>query len=193
MMPFPMYQTPAPQPRFAPPTGFPQSPPQSFPQAANPRGTNPYPAPSSIPWQAAPASPVLAAQAAQINQPKARGYAPEPKAQAQAQAPAMPKAIQLPSPEELGLKSQPAVGSAMVLPAAMPATSPVAVDWNQTHARLRQMGAIAFTVNQLPDGMTRVILTLPTGQSGHSREVLAIGMTEAAAVASMFDRIGEVK
>ena len=179
MMPFPMYQAPAPQPRLAPP--------QSFPQAAHPQGTNPYYAPASNPWQAAPApSPVLAAQAAQINQPKARAYAPEPKPQ----APVTPKAIQLPTPEELGLASQPAAGSAMNRPASLPAANPAAVDWNQTHARLRQMGAVAFAVNQLPDGMTRVNLTLPTGQPGQTREVLAIGITEAAAVASMFERIG---
>lgn len=167
MMPFPMYQTPAPQP---------------YPQA-----NNPYSAPAPTSWQAAPMqsaptqAPVLAAQAAQINQPKARGYAPEPKPA----APAMPKFIQLPTPEELGLKSQPI--PAVILPAATPAT----VDWNQTHARLRQMGALAFTVNQLPDGTTRVNLTLPAGQPGQTRDILAIGVTEAAAVATMFERIGD--
>ena len=101
----------------------------------------------------------------------------------------MAKAIQLPTPEELGLTTQPTSGSAMILPA----TNSAAVDWNQTHARLRQMGAVAFAVNQLPDGMTRVNLTLPTGQPGQTREVLAIGITDAAALASMFERIGEVK
>ena len=118
-----------------------------------------------------PQSPVLAAQASTTNQPKARGYAPE----VQPTPAPKPRPIQLPTPAELGLANP--------VPAA---TS--SVDWNQTHARLQQLGALGFHLDRLPDGSTRVTLLLPARQAGRSQQVECLAVSDAAAVAAALER-----
>lgn len=153
MIPVPYYQAPQPVPQT-----------YTLPAPAQPY----RPAPAG--WQSSPTpSPVLAAQAAQINQPKARGYAPEAPP-----TPATPPPFKLPSPEQLGLNVQPTP------------TAPQ-VDWNATHARLRQLGATGFHLDHLPGGVTRVTVVLPTNPSD---PVVVLASSDAAAIATMFERIG---
>lgn len=181
MIPYPMYQqpqasTPMPGvPNYGQPApqGFGQP---SFPQAAAQPYTPPQVATQAptgnTGWQP---SPVLAAQALATNQPKARGYSPDPAPtppstppQALPVAPpAPPAALRLPAPEELGI--------------GRPAAPAAAVDWNQAHARMRELGVARFGVTRL-GGAVRVSMELPGGQVVHG-----MGDSEAAALTMAFD------
>lgn len=174
MIPVPFFQS-QPQPQMA----------QPQPYAVPPTPYNNVPAG----WQANPPaqSPVLAAQAAQTNQPRMRGYAPEAMPQPQS-----PRMLKLPAPEHLGL----AVESPTVLPTSLPAAAPTPaaaeIDWNATHARLRQMGAVGFHLDHLPGNVTRVTVLMPSGQPGQSQPVEVIASTEAAAIATLLERLRNV-
>ena len=85
-----------------------------------------------------------------------------------------PSPVTLPTPEQLGVACTPA--------AARPAATPEAVDWNATHTRLRQLGALGWQVARLPQGGYRFTFLLPTAQPNCSRHVEATGASEAEAV-----------
>jgi hypothetical protein len=165
-MPIPFFHQPAPQPQYVPQPA-PRMPAPTYPppQAIAPPGGNGW-NPTS--------SPVLAEQAAQINQPKVRGAAPEP-----APIP-VPRTLSLPSPEQLGLARQ---GN------PPPAQTNPMVDWNALHARLRQLGATGLHLDTLPGGVVRVTVLVPAAD-GETRPVEAIASTESAAVETLWQRIG---
>ena len=80
----------------------------------------------------------------------------------------------LPTPEQLGVACTPAAGR--------PAAAPETVDWNATHTRLLQLGALGWQVARLPQGGYRFTFLLPTAQPNCSRHVEATGASEAEAV-----------
>ena len=80
----------------------------------------------------------------------------------------------MPTPTELGL--------------ANPSPIPAPVDWNQTHARLNQLGALGFHLDHLSDGSTRVTLLLPARQPGRSQQVECLANSDAAAVTAALER-----
>lgn len=155
-MPFPIYQT-QPPPAFAMPA----------PTYA--------PSPVAAGWQPAPSAPratqpVLAAQAATLNQPTFRGAGPEPKP-AVAPPPRAPlQPIALPSPRELGLGPAPT------------GATPARLDWNDAVARLQRVGASGFRLDPLPQGGARFSVVLPTADPGRTRTLEAVGRTETDAV-----------
>lgn len=196
MIPYPIYQqqpqqaaTPFPgmpnygQPAYGQPT-FAQ-PPQTAIAQPSPQ---PY-MPPQVPagnggWQPGP---VLAAQALATNQPKARGYSPDPTpttlpltlspftpSPAATASPPTPHAgripLRLPSPEDLG-----------VGPAAPDAPAPAVVDWNRAHARMRELGVVRFGITRV-DGGVRISMELPGG-----RVVNGLGATESSALESAFE------
>jgi hypothetical protein len=81
-----------------------------------------------------------------------------------------PKRLALPSPEELGL------GAAAV------ARSVLAVDWNATHQRLKEMGAVGFHIDHPRAGVTQITFWLPTSEPGRTQLIEATAATEAEAV-----------
>jgi hypothetical protein len=85
--------------------------------------------------------------------------------------------VTLPAPEQLGV-------------APAPAVTAEAVDWNATHARLRQFGALGWQLARLPQGGYRFTLLLPTAQPNCSRHVEATGATEAEAVRRALASVG---
>lgn len=127
-------------------------PPQPQPQ---PRYVTPQPqANGTMP----PPPPVLAANNVK---PKVRAQAPDP-------VPPAPHIV-LPSPEALGIQVAP--------------TAPkTAVDWNQIHVRLEQLGIVNLRRDRLPQGGFRVVLALP------GQQVEGTGATEAAAMTVALQR-----
>ncbi len=105
----------------------------------------------------------------------ANNIKPKVRAQAPDATPPNPPQISLPSPEALGIQ---------VTAAAPRATAPApAVDWNQIHARLEQLGIVNLHRDRLPQGGFRVTLALPGQQP-----VEGIGATEAAAMMAALQR-----
>jgi hypothetical protein len=86
---------------------------------------------------------------------------------------ASPAPLTLPAPEQLGV-SAPCAGGAPPLVAV--------VDWNATHARLRQLGAISVQMVKLSTGGFRFTFLLPTDEPSRTRHVEATGQSEAEAV-----------
>jgi hypothetical protein len=80
-----------------------------------------------------------------------------------------PSPVMLPTPEQLGV-------------ACTPPAPPETVDWNATHTRLRQLGALGWQVARLPQGGYRFTFLLPTAQPNCSRHVEATAASEAEAV-----------
>jgi hypothetical protein len=127
-------------------------------------------------WNAAPpiapSQPRMPAPAALASATPHPNSAPRPTIRLQAADEFLVKApapLVLPSPETLGI---PAL--------------PLSLDWNQTHEKLRQLGALGFHLDHLPNGDYRVTLMIPFGnQNAHQIEV--IGNTEAAAVNSALE------
>jgi hypothetical protein len=162
------------------PPNFPVAGPPGWPQqpTAQPKQTLPPPPPSGL----AAANPP-AGQA----KPKARAASPDPTPPVPPPLPAPPPAappaptrVVLPSPEELGIK----VG----VPAPAPAAVVAALDWNQIHARLEQLGVIHFQRDRLPQGGFRVTCSLPTGTPAQAHQVEAVAATESAAVLDALQR-----
>jgi len=100
----------------------------------------------------------------------------------------------MPSPEQLGVTGSAGATAAIAAPVAttqpvaMPAWSPPAnanvaanVDWNTTHARLRQLGVTAFHLDRVNDGF-RVTCLIPANREGQTHQIESEGATEAAAV-----------
>src|SRR4051812_15622305 len=84
------------------------------------------PAPQPQPQVAMPAPP---AKLALPPAPTVAAQPPAPKVRAVAED--VPPRLTLPSPEALGIT-------------VVPAPQPVAVDWNQVHARLEQLGVVRY-------------------------------------------------
>jgi hypothetical protein len=148
------------------PFGMPAPQMQSFP-AAPPRA-------QFVP-QAAPTRPSVAAvaQPTVAPRPKVRAVSADP-------TPGVPPRLALPNPEDLGIR----LASAPVLPAA----APMAVDWNQVHARLDRLGVVNFRRDRLPQGGFRVTFTLPGAAALPGGQVEATGDTEASAVLAALQR-----
>jgi hypothetical protein len=139
-------------------------------------------------WQSGPPQqpPVLAAQAAGLNQAKVRGAIPDtpPAPPAPPQPPQPPQPLRLPSPAEFG------IATPTIVPVANTSTMPVtlipnakvapAFDWNEALGRLQRLGAQQFHIDQLPDGRATVTLLLPEGAS--CRHIRITGATSADAM-----------
>ncbi|MFO0867138.1 MAG: hypothetical protein U0744_21280 [Gemmataceae bacterium] len=103
----------------------------------------------------------------------------------------------MPSPEQLGVTgSAGATAAAMTpvstpTPIAMPTPPPryseetahqaPAVDWNATHARLRQLGVTGFHLDRTGEGF-RVTCLIPASRTGQTHQIESEAGTEAAAV-----------
>ena len=55
------------------------------------------------------------------------------------------------------------------------------VDWNTTHARLRQLGVTGFHLDRVNDGF-RVTCLIPANRDGQTHQIESEDATEAAAV-----------
>jgi hypothetical protein len=138
-------------------------------------------------WQIGPPAsqqpPVLAAQAAGLNQAKVRGAIPDTSPTAPP-PPQPPQPLRLPSPAELGIAAPtviPVANTSTVPATLIPnATPAVAFDWNEALGRLQRLGAQQFHIDQLPGGGASVTLVLPDGGTG--RHVHTTGATSADAV-----------
>jgi len=121
---------------------------------------------NAVPPQAAP-QPRMPVPAAMASVPTSR---PTIRLQAPEELLVRPPApLVLPSPEALGIRI------------ATPT-----LDWNKTHEKLHQLGALGFHEERLPSGDYRVTLMIPFGnQKAHQIEV--IGTNEAAAVNSALE------
>src|SRR5262245_14719092 len=159
--------------------GFPMMPQQisatAFPQA--PQGAFPVAPPAPIVWQTPPAPRNVAPQATMpVNAAMARDQAPRPifRAQAPDAPPPPPAPLHLPSPEALGITTaQPAQTAAAVSD----------IDWNNVRARLRQLGAVGFHLDQVDGGQWRATFLMPvSGQQ--ARHVEASAASDAIAVLS---------
>jgi hypothetical protein len=155
-------------PQQMPATAFPQAPPGAFPMAP----------PAPIVWQTPPAPRTAAPQAAMpVNAAMARDQAPRPIFRGQApDAPTTPPApLRLPSPEALGIVT--------TGPPTAPAAAATDIDWNNVRARLRQLGAIGFHLDQLDGRQWRATFLMPvSGQQ--ARHVEASAASDAVAVLS---------
>lgn len=131
-------------------------------------------APAPIVWQTPPAPRNAAPQAAMpVNAAMARDQAPRPifRAQAPDTPPTPPAPLRLPSPEALGITTaQPA-----------PPAAALDIDWNNVRARLRQLGAVGFHLDQVDGGQWRATFLMPVdGQQ--ARYVEASAASDAIAV-----------
>src|SRR5207248_3046717 len=151
---------------------YPAAPPVTFDPPA-PR----FPArrpPSSFAGRGAPYGRQPSNPPAQAEMPRpsaVRGAAPEDP------PPPPPAPAPIPTPEELGVAPAappPASQEAPAPPAAAP------VDWARTRTRLRELGAVSFQLEGLPQGRCRFACWLP-GPGGRER-VEAQGGSEAEAV-----------
>lgn len=87
-------------------------------------------------------------------------------------APVAPPRLALPSPDQLGIRP--------ANPVSVPA---VALDWNHTHARLQELGALGFHLDRMAQGSVRVTFYLPAGAGGRTRLIEAEAADDAQAVA----------
>jgi len=92
--------------------------------------------------------------------------------------PAAPARLTMPAPEQLGITTA---------RAAMPTASEPAIDWNDVHARLRQMGTISFQLHKMQNGC-RVTFVLAARGDGQPRYVETEGASEAEAVLAALQR-----
>jgi hypothetical protein len=162
--PAPIYVQPAqgfPQQQFAPQTQV--RPPQQ--QWVPPPPPNVLPSGRTLAGAQTPAAP---------REPIARGKFDDIPAPAATPAWSKPTPVTLPSPEQLGV--------ACTAAAPRTAVTPETADWNATHTRLRQLGALGWQVARLPQGGYRFTFLLPTAQPNCSRHVEATGASEAEAV-----------
>jgi hypothetical protein len=149
------------------PTGQPRMP-------AAPKGLRP--APTGL------ESKGLAANANNSRTPIYRGVAPESTP------------LVMPSPEQLGVTGSAGATAAAMIPVSMPTplaaptpryseetTTMAAVDWNATHARLRQLGVTGFHLDRVGEGF-RVTCLIPASRTGQTHQIESEAVTEAAAV-----------
>lgn len=84
----------------------------------------------------------------------------------------------LPSPTELGLSP-----AAPTLPApTTPVATRIAVDWNLTHQRLKEIGAVGLHVDHPSAAQVRVTFWLPTAEPGRTQLIEAVAGSEGEAV-----------
>lgn len=182
-----MMQQPFAPPQFAPQQIAPQqfAPPQMASQQLVPQHMVP---PAPVPQQArqsapppqfqppAPQMPTTAEMAMglasdTVSRPTVRMHAPEaPK------APVEVRKIVLPTPEELGVKFQPAA-----VERQQPLVKANEVNWDDLRARLKKIGALSFRVDRAEEGGFRAVFLLP-GTASDYQLVEAVGATEAAAL-----------
>jgi hypothetical protein len=139
-------------------------PPQSQPQS-QPQARLMVPQSPAVQPQAPLAVPPPPAFTSNDLKPKVRAVSQE---SAPPTPPARPRIV-LPTPESLGIQ--------------VATTTPrAAVDWNQIHARLDQLGIVNFQRDRLPEGGFRIVLALP------KQQVEGTGATEAAAMVAALQR-----
>jgi hypothetical protein len=104
---------------------------------------------------------------------------PKPTARAQiAEEPPQRVAVNLPSPEKLGI---------------LPQRSQPDVDWTETRRRLRELGALSFQLDHPPEGGCRFTCLLPTADPARSHRIDAQSATEAEAIRLALARAAEWK
>lgn len=140
--------------------------------------------PQSFANASAPVTPVQPAIRTQPETPRfASMEASDPPAtirlqSAEENAPAARPMLTLPTPEKLG------IGGTGFAPASASAST---VDWNDVHARLKQMGAISFQLHRSATNY-RVVFVLASRGDGQPRFVETEGSTEAEAVQAALRR-----
>lgn len=99
----------------------------------------------------------------------------------------------MPSPEQLGVTGSAGTSMAATVPVSTPvAMSPPAprysdevvastVDWNATHARLRELGVTGFHLDRVSQGF-RVTCLIPASRAGQTHQIESEAPNEAAAV-----------
>lgn len=101
----------------------------------------------------------------------------------------------MPSPEQLGVTGSAGAAMAATVPVSMPtpiAMTPPAprysdeavastVDWNATHARLRELGVTGFHLDRVSQGF-RVTCLIPASRGGQTHQIESEAPNEAAAV-----------
>lgn len=88
--------------------------------------------------------------------------------------------LTMPAPEKLG------IGMSSGVPQT-PAATHVALDWNQVHARLRQLGAISFQMHKSANAY-RVVFVLASRGDGQPRYVETEATSEGEAVMAALHR-----
>jgi len=82
--------------------------------------------------------------------------------------------VNIPSPEQLGV--------------AIPKPHDPSIDWETTRNRLRELGAVSFQLDTLPDGSCRFVCQLATAEFGQTQGIEARATTEAEAVREALGR-----
>ena len=72
---------------------------------------------------------------------------------------------------------------------AIPAAG-VPLNWNEARARMIQLGALSFRVDNLGTEGYRVIILLPTDQAQRLHQIEGTAGTEASALAAALDQAG---
>lgn len=98
--------------------------------------------------------------------PKFRAQAPDP-------VPMPPARLALPSPESLGIGARNNAFAA--------SSAAVPLDWNQTHQRLKDLGAVGFHLDRV-GAQVRVTFWLPTAEPGRTQLVESTAVSESEAV-----------
>ena len=163
---------------------FVQPPMQAYPgrQGVPMQAPQPWPPASAQapPPQFRPVPPATAQQPAAPSLVRAKPYDdPPPPRLPMTHSVVYQAPVSLPSPGELGL-------SPLTRPSAPANVRPV--DWNATHERLRQLGAIGVQSVPLPDGRYRVAVVLGTGNADQVHHIEATAATEAEAVSAALER-----
>jgi hypothetical protein len=94
---------------------------------------------------------------------------------------APPALLALPSPEQLGVAGLRPTASPVVV-------QDMPVDWNVTHDRLNQLGAMDLHLTRLSSGVYRVTFVLAAAQPGRLHHIEAEAATEGGAVCSALDQ-----
>lgn len=161
------------------PQAQPVAPPAHYGQWPVPRQTPPRP---MMPTTAAMANGQGFRPAPQ--QPVTQQPAPAPiiRFQNEDPAPVRPTRLELPAPEQLGIR-----GIAVAQPTMASAPSH-GLDWNRIHERLRRLGALGFHLDRLPMDAVRVTFYLPSGEGGRTRLVEAEAASDAQAISLALER-----
>jgi hypothetical protein len=152
-----------PQPQFQP---RPQFQPQSQPQLQSQQWMPPPPPTVVVPGASAHPPQTATAPGREL---LARAKVEDGPPPTPAPAWRAPAKVDLPAPEQLGVRPPPAADAD-------------SVDWNATHARLRGLGALGWQLGRLPQGGYRFSFLLPTAEPNRSRHYEGTGSTEAEAV-----------
>ena len=111
-------------------------------------------------------------------QPVVRGSMPEEKPSVR------PTPIMLPAPEKLGILPSP--DQLGIKPQAAPTN--LGVDWNATHARMKTLGVLSYSMERTPEGGWRFDVMMATAEAGRTYRIDGFATTEADAMRVCLDK-----